>query len=63
MKTSYRMTEAEISACTDDELQRIANLGKANPLRFGTERKLALAEMGKRVAREFTIPGVGTFTR
>ena len=52
MKTSYRMTEVEIAACSDDELQRIANLGKSNPLRFGTERKLALIEMGARVASE-----------
>ena len=55
MNTNYRMTETEIAACTDSELQRIAKLGKSNPLRFGAERKIALAEMAKRAARAYRV--------
>jgi hypothetical protein len=53
MTLTFTMTAREIADCSDDELQRIVRISRApiNGTRFATQRELALAEMGKRVAR------------
>jgi hypothetical protein len=53
MTVTFTMTAREIADCSDDELQRIVRISRApiNGTRFATQRELALAEMGKRVAR------------